>query len=144
MITQPTLEFSEIFMSLEGEGPFTSHPVNYLRLARCNFKCAGFNNPNKLRDSKGYAPLGFIPKDFTSLQDLPLISTGCDSQYSVNPEFSHMWEKLTTSEVAQRLVDNIPAKKWKHPKTGLPVICSITGGEPTLRAKQLPDRKSVV
>ena len=133
------IEVSEIFMSLEGEGPHSARPTAYVRFARCQFTCAGFNNPERDRDEKGYAPLTFDPKNFGSLKDIPLITKGCDSQYAVNPTFSHMWEKLTIDQIAERLVEIIPHHSWVHPHTGLPVILSLTGGEPTLLWKRIPE-----
>lgn len=132
-------EISEIFLSLEGEGPFTAHPTVYIRFGRCNFKCPDFNNHNRVHTEKGYAPLSFVPADYNKLTEIPLITQGCDSQYAVNPAFAHMWEKLTTDEVVDRIIDMIPHKSWTHPKTGLPVILSLTGGEPTLKWKFIPD-----
>lgn len=132
-------EISEIFMSLEGEGPFTQHPTVYIRFGRCNFQCPHFNNHNKETTEKGYAPLGFDPKAFKSIHDIPLIKSGCDSQYAVNPAFAHMWEKMTTDELVDRLIDLLPQKSWVHPVTGLPVILSLTGGEPTLKWKFIPE-----
>lgn len=132
-------EVSEIFMSLEGEGPFTAHPTAYVRFGRCNLKCPHFNNHNKETTAKGYAPIGFNPKDFSSIHDIPLITMGCDSQYAVNPEFSHMWEKMTTDELVDSLIDLLPSKSWIHPVTQLPVVLSLTGGEPTLKWKFIPE-----
>lgn len=132
-------EISEIFMSLEGEGPFTAHPTVYIRFGRCNFKCPQFNNHNNLRTDKGYAPLSFVPSDYKTLQEIPLVTMGCDSQYAVNPAFAHMWEKLDTDELVERLLAIIPHGEWRHPVTGLPVILSLTGGEPTLKWKFIPE-----
>lgn len=131
-------EVSEIFMSLEGEAQFTFHPTAYIRFARCNFECPLFNNPNKEVTAKGYAELGFNPKDYSSIYDIPLITKGCDSQYSVNPEFAHMWKKLEADELVDELLSVIPGNKLIYP-TGLPVIVSLTGGEPTLKWKFLPE-----
>jgi 7-carboxy-7-deazaguanine synthase len=132
-------EISEIFLSLEGEGPFTAHPTAYIRFGRCNLKCPHFNNHSKEVTDKGYAPISFNPADYQSIHDIPLIKMGCDSQYAVNPAFAHMWEKMTTDELVDRLVDMLPGKSWVHPVTGLPVILSLTGGEPTLKWKFIPD-----
>lgn len=133
------IEISEIFMSLEGEGPHAARPTAYVRFARCQFTCAGFNNPECERDDRGYAPLTFNPSEYNSIAEIPLITRGCDSQYAVNPTFSHMWEKLTIDQIAERLVEVIPHNSWVHPRTGLPVILSLTGGEPTLMWKRLPE-----
>lgn len=131
-------EVSEVFMSLEGEAQFTFHPTAYIRFARCNFSCPLFNNPNKEVTPKGYAELGFNPKDFASIHDIPLITKGCDSQYSVNPEFAHMWRKLDADQLVEELLSVIPGNDLIYP-TGLPVIVSLTGGEPTLKWKFLPE-----
>lgn len=133
------IEVSEIFMSLEGEGPHSNHPTAYVRASRCNFKCAGFNNPDNVRCANGYAPITFDPTDYASLSMIPLVDCGCDSQYSVNPEFAHMWTKMTMDEIAERLVEMLPHNSWVHPTTGTPVILSLTGGEPTLHWKAWPE-----
>lgn len=125
-------------MSLEGEGPFSLHPTAYIRFARCNFSCPLFNNHNKGVTRTGYAELDFNPKDYSDLKSLPLITKGCDSQYSVNPEFSHLWKKhKTAGDLIDDLVGVLPDGKFVYP-TGLPVIISLTGGEPTLKWKQIP------
>lgn len=131
-------EVSEIFMSLEGEAQFTFHPTAYIRFARCNFSCPLFNNPEREVTEKGYAPLGFDPKDYATIHDIPLITRGCDSQYSVNPAFAHMWRKLDADALVDELLSVIPGNKLVY-DTGLPVIVSLTGGEPTLKWKFLPE-----
>lgn len=133
-----TFEVSEVFMSLEGEAQFTFHPTAYIRFARCNFSCPLFNNPKKEITTKGYAPLGFDPADYADLQSIPLITKGCDSQYSVNPAFAHMWHKWSADQLVDELLKVVPNGKLVYP-TGLPVIVSLTGGEPTLKWKQLPE-----
>jgi len=37
---QPTLKLSEMFDSIQGEGPHTGAPCVFLRLANCNLKCS--------------------------------------------------------------------------------------------------------
>lgn len=138
MIQDPIFELAEpSFISLEGEATYTNHPTVYLRLARCNFTCYGFNNPLLEKDSRGYAPLNFVPKDYVNLKDVPIITSGCDSQYAVNPMFSHLWEKKTTDEVVDELINLLPTKTWQHAESKQNIIFSITGGEPTLHWKKL-------
>ncbi|QFR56592.1 QueE-like queosine biosynthesis protein [Stenotrophomonas phage Mendera] len=131
-------EVSEVFMSLEGEAQFTFHPTAYIRFARCNLSCPFFNNPEREKTPTGYAPLTFDPKDYSKLEEIPLITKGCDSQYAVNPIFAHMWKKLEADELVDELLSVIPGNKLVY-DTGLPVIVSLTGGEPTLKWKQLPE-----
>lgn len=134
------IEVSEIFMSLEGEGPHTNRPTVYVRASRCNFKCPLFNNHVDTQlQPNGYATLTFKPKDYNSLPDIPLVDRGCDSQYAVNPEFAHLWKRMDINEIADELVNIIPHNSWVHPVTGTPVILSLTGGEPTLLGKFWPD-----
>lgn len=133
------VEVSEIFYSLEGEFMHTGIPTVYIRFARCNKKCPLWNNSPEGIEEDGYAVLGFDPKDYTSIKDMPIISRGCDSQYAVNPRFAHMWKKYSADELALAVLDLLPGKSWVNPKTGQPVILSLTGGEPTLKMKWIAD-----
>jgi 7-carboxy-7-deazaguanine synthase len=130
-------EWSEVFMSIEGEAKYAGHPTAYIRFTKCNFKCPGFNNPFAL-DTTCTSVLGFDPKDYKDIYSIPLITKGCDSIYSWDPKFSHMWHKGTEAELADALVDVLPHKSFINPNTGKRVLLSLTGGEPTLRAKFLP------
>jgi len=130
-----TVEISEIFTSLEGEHIHTGVPTVYIRFARCNKKCPSWNNPTLSTTTEGYAPISFIPTEYNDLKALPLISMGCDSQYSVNPAFAHLWKKYDATALLQQVIESIPFHAWVHPVTHQPVILSLTGGEPTLRMK---------
>jgi organic radical activating enzyme len=83
--------------------------------------------------------LGFDPADYNKLEDLPVISIGCDSIYSWDPRFKHLWEKRTGKQLAEDVIQYIPHNQWRHPRTGQPTILSLTGGEPTLQQKFLPE-----
>lgn len=166
-------EWSEVFMSIEGEARYSGHPTVYIRFARCNFKCPKFNNyfsncPTcggngkiNLRETgpyqfdgdlcpecegrtvidkpniqaNGYATLNFNPKHYKTLQEIPLIHKGCDSQYAVNPEFAHMWHKGDEKQLAAEVLKVLPHNTFQNPETGKRVILSLTGGEPTIRLK---------
>lgn len=134
-----TLAVSELFISLEGEAIFANIPTVYIRFASCNLKCPHFNNPQHLKDTDGYAPLGFDPTDYNSLDEIPLITMGCDSQYAVNPTFKHMWNHYTVDELIDAVVDLLPPKQWVHPVTQQPYILSLTGGEPMLQWKRFEE-----
>jgi len=133
--TTPLVEVSEIFTSLEGEQIHTGIPTTYIRFARCNKKCPLWNNPPKEITATGYAPISFNPAEYNNLSSLPLITKGCDSQYSVSTAFSHLWKKYDAPTILQQVLDSIPFHAWVHPATHQPVILSLTGGEPTLRMK---------
>lgn len=129
------VEVSEVFYSLEGEFVETGVPTVYIRFARCNKKCPLWNNNQAGIRDDGYAELGFNPEDYTNIKDMPTITRGCDSQYAVNPRFAHMWKKYDAVGLVQAVLDLLPGKSWVNPKTGQPVILSLTGGEPTLKMK---------
>lgn len=130
---------SETFLSIEGEAKYSGKPTAYIRYAGCNMKCAGFNNPDDDIQPDGYATLPFDIIKLKSLDDVPEISVGCDSQYAVNPKFKHIWDHHTADELAQRVVDMLPEKRWIYPNTQQRVSLSLTGGEPTLRWKIIPE-----
>lgn len=134
-MNEKTVEVSEIFYSLEGESEEAGLPTVYIRFARCNKKCPLWNNTVADIGADGYAKLDFDPRDVNSLLTVPTIHKGCDSQYAVNPAFAHIWTKYTADELIKAILDLLPGKSWSHPVTGLPVILSLTGGEPTLKMK---------
>jgi 7-carboxy-7-deazaguanine synthase len=129
-------DWSEVFFSVEGEAKFAGHPTAYIRFARCNFSCKGFGNPENL-DTTDIKVMGFDPKQYKTLQDLPLITRGCDSIYSWDGKFAHLWHKGDEVDLANQLLDVLPNRSFTY-ASGKRIICSITGGEPTLRAKTIP------
>jgi 7-carboxy-7-deazaguanine synthase len=131
-------EWSEVFMSIEGEGPYSGHPTAYIRFAKCNFQCKGFNNPEK-RDTTSIEVLGFDPGKYSDIYTIPLITRGCDSIYSWDEKFKHMWHKGDENDIGKELLSVLPHNSFKNPVNGKRVILSLTGGEPTLRLKFIPD-----
>lgn len=129
-------EWSETFFSIEGEGPYTGHPTAYIRFTKCNFQCRGFNNPTKA-DTTTVQVLGFDPAAYTRLQDIPPIAHGCDSIYSWDDKFKHMWKSGDQDELLSEVLSLLPRQSFVLP-SGQRTILSLTGGEPTLRAKFFP------
>lgn len=128
-------EWSEVFISVEGEAQFVGHPTVYIRFARCNFKCPMFNNPNHEKEDSGYAPLSYEPSDATDILELEPNTIGCDSQYAVNPAFKHIWYSGTEDDLSAAVINLLPNNEWIHKGTGTSPILSLTGGEPTIRIK---------
>lgn len=126
----------QTFLSLEGECILTGYPTVYARLASCNMECKGFNNKGNL-DVTDPMVIGFNPKDYTNIKDLPAISIGCDSRYSHGSEYKHLWKSGTEDDLAKEIVGLLPNQCWKSP-TGLSYAWSITGGEPSLHWKTIP------
>jgi organic radical activating enzyme len=65
-------------------------------------------------------------ESFTKYEDLPLVSTGCDSYASWHPDFKELSPLLTTDAIAERICEIIPHGEWKDEHL------VITGGEPLL------------
>ena len=122
---------SEIFYSPQGEGPLTGRPNLWLRVAKCNFTCMGFNNPN-IVDTTTNEGLGFDPTKYQTLKELPPISVGCDSIYSWDDRFKHMWSTWELEELAAEVLTYLPNGRWNR-NIGL----TFTGGEPTARMKAI-------
>ncbi len=122
---------SEIFYSPQGEGPLTGRPQVWVRVSKCNFECQGFNNPDKV-DTTTNEGLGFDPTKYKTLKELPPITVGCDSIYSWDDRFKHLWKTWTSEELAAELLKYTPTGKWTK-NIGL----TFTGGEPTSRMKVL-------
>ncbi len=129
--------WSEVFMSIEGEAMYSGWPTVYIRFTGCNMECRGFNNPTGL-DTTSEEILGFNPSLFNDIFTIPLITKGCDSIYSWDTKFKHMWIEGDETKLAQQVIDTIPHHQWRNPNSELPVILSLTGGEPTLRGKTIP------
>ena len=122
------LKIAELFYSIQGEGRFMGVPSVFLRTFGCNFKCAGFGMP-KGQLSVEADEVGYTHKKieaFTRYEDLPLVSTGCDSYASWHPDFKDLSPMLTTDAVAEAIVDTLPFKEWQDEHL------VITGGEPLL------------
>ena len=101
------IRISEIFESVQGEGPKTGIPTTFVRTAGCTMRCSGWGVETTLPSGK--------------------VVVGCDSPHSVFPELFNqpggsLW--LSPSEVLGR----VPV--W--PKN----VC-VTGGEPLLQWKTL-------
>lgn len=128
---------SEVFISLEAEFVFSGHTSLYFRFAKCNMKCPLFNNPTNDIHEDGYATLTFDPKVFARLEDMPLIESGCDSQYSTSQKFQHVWMHYSDQQLADHAKTLLPGGTWSHPITNMPVILSLTGGEPTVSWKNI-------
>ena len=127
------IKIAELFYSIQGEGRYMGVPSVFLRTFGCNFTCGGFGMP-KGEMSKERDVVAIKADDFKHYNDLPLVSTGCDSYASWDPRFKHLSPVLTTDAIVERIMEIIPHKQWKEEHL------VITGGEPLLGwQKSYPD-----
>lgn len=136
MITQyggymtKTLRYTETFYSIQGEGIFMGTPSVFLRTFGCNFRCKNFSTDHKQQFPGANPEVEQIIKtidNYSSYEDLPLVSTGCDSYSSTYPEFKRFAKNASPGELAEILSNLIPDKRW-----GPDCHLVITGGEPLL------------
>jgi 7-carboxy-7-deazaguanine synthase len=119
------IKIAELFYSIQGEGRYMGVPSVFLRTFGCNFKCAGFGLPQGETTTEVEAIASRI-SEFKRYEDLPLVSTGCDSYASWDPRFKDLSPMLTSDAIADRIMEILPHGEW------LDEHLVITGGEPLL------------
>ena len=119
------LKIAELFYSIQGEGRYMGVPSVFLRTFGCNFKCAGFGMPRGELSTE-IEPIAERIAEFKNYEELPLVSTGCDSYASWDPRFKDLSPMLTTDAIADRITEILPFNEWKDEHL------VITGGEPLL------------
>jgi len=119
------LKIAELFYSIQGEGRYMGVPSIFLRTFGCNFKCQGFGMP-KGQLSQEVEDIAEVVHMYNKYEELPLVSTGCDSYASWDPRFKDLSPLLETDLIAERIMEILPFGQWgtEH--------LVITGGEPLL------------
>ncbi len=122
------IKIAELFYSVQGEGRYMGVPSVFLRTFGCNFKCAGFGMPRGEisieADDIAYTHANI--ESFQKYEELPLVSTGCDSYASWHPAFKDLSPMLESDAIVNRIMEIIPFNEWRD------VHLVITGGEPLL------------
>ena len=117
------IKISELFYSIQGEGRYMGVPSVFLRTFGCNFTCDSFGMP---RGEKSQERHNIVVSNYKTYNELPLVSSGCDSYASWMPEFKDLSPMLTTDAIADRICEIIPDNEWQDEHL------VITGGEPLL------------
>jgi organic radical activating enzyme len=121
------IKVAELFYSIQGEGRYMGVPSVFLRTFGCNFKCQGFGMPRgELSTEAIKIATEHEINPIQKYEDLPLVSTGCDSYASWMPEFKDLSPMLTSDAIAERIAEIIPHGEWQDEHL------VITGGEPLL------------
>jgi organic radical activating enzyme len=119
------LKIAELFYSIQGEGRYMGVPSVFLRTFGCNFKCAGFGMPRGVLSTE-IEPIAERILEFKKYEELPLVSTGCDSYASWDPRFKDLSPMRETDSIVEDIMEMLPGKTW------LDEHLVITGGEPLL------------
>jgi organic radical activating enzyme len=122
------IKIAELFYSIQGEGRYMGVPSVFLRTFGCNFKCAGFGmaRGETSHEAIDIAATHTMIKPFQKYEELPLVSTGCDSYASWHPDFKDLSPMLESNAIVNRIMEIIPHKRWEEEHL------VITGGEPLL------------
>ena len=127
------IKIAELFYSIQGEGRYMGVPSVFLRTFGCNFRCAGFGMPRGEVSTEA-EDIALVAHLYNKYEELPLVSTGCDSYASWHPDFKNLSPMLTTDAIADRICEIIPHGEWQDEHL------VITGGEPLLGwQRQYPD-----
>lgn len=122
------IKVSEIFYSAQGEGRFVGVPSVFLRTFGCNFTCGGFGmRPGEMSQERDQVD----PKQYSRFEDLPLVTTGCDSYASWDPRFKRFSPSLDIDTIVDRMLALTPNNHWRQ-RNDNAVHLVITGGEPLL------------
>jgi len=119
------IKVAELFYSIQGEGKFQGVPSVFLRTFGCNFRCKGFGMPLG-EETQEITPIIDTLDNYKSYNELPLVSTGCDTYAAIYPEFKKFSSFISVDEISKNIINLLPYKKWQ----GEHLV--ITGGEPLL------------
>jgi 7-carboxy-7-deazaguanine synthase len=121
------IKIAELFYSIQGEGRYMGVPSVFLRTFGCNFTCSGFGMPRgELSKEADQVAVMNTMHRFEKYEELPLVSTGCDSYASWMPEFKDLSPMITSEAIVDRIMEILPQDHWKDEHL------VITGGEPLL------------
>ena len=119
------IKVAEMFYSIQGEGRYMGVPSVFLRTFGCNFKCEGFGMPRGKASAERDEVAARIEL-YKNYEDLPLVSTGCDSYASWDPRFKDLSPLMDTDDIVEYIVNMLPYGEWRREHL------VITGGEPLL------------
>lgn len=126
---------SESFLSLQCEGKYVGRPSVFIRYFGCNFTCSGFGMPRGQLSEERH---DIDPDEYERFEDLPVVTTGCDSYASWDPDFVQFSTKYTPAELTEKVHQELTSDHWQcwRSDSGQKLHVIFTGGEPLLAKSQ--------
>lgn len=137
--------YSEIFKSIQGEGHYTGVPTVWFRSWGCNLNCNGFGQTNPYDQTTWELPHETIKvEEYSTMEELPVFSKGCDSSYSWSKKYKHLAHKDNASNIARKIIQLMETESnkdglFRHPKSKQWTHLAFTGGEPMLAQTAIID-----
>jgi len=133
-----SIKISEIFGgnkkggTIQGEGMWCGTPSVFVRVFGCNKRCENFGCPPGEKSQERFK---VDPTKYSKFEELPIISSGCDTYGSIDPRFSHLSPEQSIEQIVDRVQNLLQDGKFT---TDCHLI--LTGGEPLLGyQKQYPE-----
>lgn len=120
------------FKSIQGESIYCGHPSIFVRFFGCNLRCPHFGLKDQEVGTLNQEVQTIIENlsQYKTLEDLPLVNSGCDSYYAIYPEFKHFAKEYSEQEIFDEI------KLLSEGSMRKPHVV-FTGGEPLLWSKAL-------
>lgn len=128
------IKIAELFYSIQGEGRYMGVPSVFMRTFGCNFRCKKFGRPRDEEIEGANPEVAAVMtriSQFKSYNELPLVSTGCDTYAAIYPEFKDLSPYRSPEEIVTDIMAMLPYRQWRDEHL------VITGGEPLLAWQQI-------
>ena len=128
------IKIAELFYSVQGEGRYMGVPSVFMRTFGCNFRCKKFGRPRDEKIEGANPEVAAVMtriSQFKSYNELPLVSTGCDTYAAIYPEFKDLSPYRSPEEIVSDIMAMLPYRQWRDEHL------VITGGEPLLAWQQI-------
>ena len=113
------MKISEIYSSVQGEGPRVGTPTVFIRTGGCNLRCPGWGTYEHTLAGD------LIQIDSPGSRHSGKRFVGCDSIFAVYPEFHKSWDTMSIQEVVEGV----------YAFGNIRNVC-LTGGEPLIQKNE--------